>query len=121
MADSGKALKKRIEDIVKSRKEKPEEVPTFRGGRSWNQIADDFCTKLLKKLEKDQVKSVTLPGLVMREMAGDPDNLSFRGRCRVHGIKIKKDWYTNAYVVEKFNVAEEELRKLGKTTDTGMQ
>jgi len=121
MTDASKALKKRIEDIVKSRKEKPEEVPTFRGGRSWNQIADDFCTKLIRKLEKDQVKSVTLPGLVMREMTGEPDNPSFRGRCRIHGIKIKKDLYTNAYVIEKFNVVEEELKRLGKKTDIGMQ
>jgi hypothetical protein len=118
--DPENALRKRIEDVVKKRKTKEEDVPTFRGGRSWNQIADDFCTKILRKLEADNVSSVTLTGNVAREMAGDPDNQAFRSRCLVHGIKIIKDNYTNAYKIEKFSVVERELKKRDKKKGTGM-
>jgi len=118
--DAEKALKKRVDDILKARKTKDEDIPTFRGGRSWNQIADDFCTRILKKLEKDGVSSVTIPVGVMREMVGDPDNVAFRSRCRTHGIKIAKDSYTNAYTIEKFDRIKKELKRLGKKEDIGV-
>lgn len=119
--DAEKALKKRIHDVMKARKTKDEEIPTFRGGRSWNQIADDFCTKMLKKLESDGVKSVTITGALARELAGDPDNHMFRNRCSVHGLKLAKDKYTNSYKVEKFSVVERELKRLEKKKNTRMQ
>jgi len=119
--DPDKAARKRIEDILKARRRGKEEMPTFRGGRNTNQIADDFSTKIIAKMNRDNISSLTITGSVMRAEVGDPENQVFRSRCRVHGLKIVKDNYTNSYTVSKFDRVEKELKKIGKQSkSTGL-
>ena len=113
--NANKAVEGRVKKIIDARgdAQKAEELG-FRGGRSWAQIADGFCTKILKDFERSGVASKTLTGREMRQMVGEPDNKTLRERCSIHGIRLKKDDYTNAYVVSKFSVVEKELKKRGQ-------
>ena len=120
--ESKRVIEARIKKVIDARDDpKKAELLGFRGGRTWTQIADDFCTKMLKELDKPGRASMSLPGDIMRQMVGDPDNKVFRERCVVHGIRIKRGNYTNVYTVSKFSVVEKELKKRGQAQDTGMQ
>ena len=95
------------------RRTRNDTTDSYRGGKSWNVIADEFCGIVLKTMNREGKDVITLPIGKMKEMVGDPDNITLRKRCRVHGVKIKRNTRTNAYTVTRFDVAKKEMKKRG--------
>jgi len=107
MEDLKKIMEKRRNKIYTRHIPVPKSMEKkARGGRTWKQIAQDFCRNMLKLFRMNNTEHWVYPGTVMRELVGNPDNGTFRKYCLDYGIKIRKDSYTNAYNVQQVNPAE---------------
>ena len=117
-----KKLEKKRKKIEKSRIEKVMSQDTIphamlkkqRGGRTWKQVAQDFCRNMLKIFSQEGIDHWVYPQRTMRDLVGDPDNKTFRANCLDYGIKIFKDKTIKSYNVRKFNPVERELKKHGQ-------
>jgi len=115
MESSKKLIKEHLEKIMNRRPEEFSHVnlgKSQRGGRTWKQIANEFCMAVIRRMDKEKTTVLVYPERVIREIVGDPSNSQLKRYCLDSGIRMIRDKYTKAISIEKFNPAERELKNV---------
>lgn len=102
-------MEKRKKELLSGRKRKNMlKDGKINRGKSYKDIAREFCNDALKVLKKDSY--IYLSGRYIREFFCDPNAGSFRIECRKRGIRLIKSPNQEIYKVEKFNVVKRLLK-----------